>query len=53
MKKPRTNQNPLLGQSLIEFSVLFAIVVVASLTLFGMVPSIFNGYVAFATGVMQ
>jgi nitrogen fixation protein FixH len=53
MKKPRINKNLLLGQSLIEFSVLFAIVVAASLTLFGMAPSIFSGYVASATGAMQ
>ena len=53
MKKPRTNKNSSLGQSLIEFTIIFAIVIAASTILFGMVPAMFSGYVANATGVME
>ena len=44
MRKPRLRKNPLRGQSLIEYFILFAIVVVASVAFVQRIPSIFTEY---------
>jgi uncharacterized protein (UPF0333 family) len=52
MRRPRLQHNRRRGQSLVEYLVLFAIVVVASVALAQRAPSIFGGYVSNATTAM-
>ncbi|MBU0547984.1 MAG: hypothetical protein KJ710_01065 [Candidatus Omnitrophica bacterium] len=53
MHTPRMHKEFTGGQSLVEYIVLFAIVVMVSVALAQRAPSIFSGYVSTATGAMR
>jgi len=53
MYKPRVYKNLRRAQSLVEYIVIFAIVVVASVALAQRAPAIFRGYVSSATEAMR
>ncbi len=53
MYKPRVSKKSSRAQSLVEYIIIFAIVVVASVALAQRAPSIFNSYVSNAAGVMR
>lgn len=53
MYKPRVYKNFRRAQSLVEYIVIFAIVVVVSVALAQRAPSIFNAYVSNATRAMR
>ena len=53
MYKPRAAKNLRRAQSLVEYIILFAVVIMASVALAQRVPSFFSGYRNAAVKVMQ